>query len=320
MAKREKPGLSGGDTAENALEAYMRDLSHVRNASKHTVKNYGRDVQVFLQFYGRHLGEDVKISTLSKLEARDARAWLSDLSSKNVGASSRARALSSLRGFYRFLARNKLTENAVLKTMRAPKRNAPAPRPLSSDSIDQLLMEAPQAKEGWEGLRDRALFLLLYGSGLRLSEALSLTGEDTAALERGQLTVTGKGRKQRVVPVLEKVSDGLKDYMKACPHPFDRKQPLFKGARGKVLNPAQAQKAMRNLRRQLQFPDHATPHALRHSFASHLLNSGADLRSIQELLGHASLSTTQVYTKVDETSLMKVYEKAHPRAKMTGSK
>jgi integrase/recombinase XerC len=315
MARHENLALSVGDSAENALEAYMRHLSQARNASPHTVKNYGRDVQVFLQFYGKHLGEELKVATLSKLDARDARAWLSDLAAKNVGNSSRARALSSLRGFYRFLARHKLTENAVLKTLRAPKRNPPAPRPLSPDSIDQLLREAPQVKEGWEGLRDRALFLLLYGAGLRLSEALSLTGEDMTALEGGQMTVTGKGRKQRVVPVLADVGQGLKDYMKACPHAFEKKQPLFKGARGKVLNPAQAQKAMRNLRRQLQFPDHATPHALRHSFASHLLNSGADLRSIQELLGHASLSTTQVYTKVDETSLLKVYEKAHPRAK-----
>jgi integrase/recombinase XerC len=315
VAKRENISLSAADSAENALDAYMRHLSQARNASPHTVKNYGHDIQVFSQFYGKHLGEEVKVATLSKLEVSDARAWLSDLASKNVGASSRARALSSLRGFYRFLARSKLTENAVLKTLRAPKRNAPAPRPLSTDSIDQLLQEAPLVKEGWEGLRDRALFLLLYGSGLRLSEALSLNGEDISALESGQITVTGKGRKQRVVPVLEKVGEGLKDYMKTCPHPFEKKLPLFKGMRGKVLNPAQAQKAMRSLRRQLQFPDHATPHALRHSFASHLLNSGADLRSIQELLGHASLSTTQVYTKVDETTLLKVYEKAHPRAR-----
>ncbi|MBI3420107.1 MAG: tyrosine recombinase XerC, partial [Proteobacteria bacterium] len=269
----------------------------------------------FVAFLGKHLGQQLAVENLSKLEMRDARAWLADLAGKGVGASSRARALSAVRGLYRFLARHKLTQNAVLQTIRSPRKPPRAPRPLSAEAVEQLLEEAPRVQEGWQGLRDRALFMLLYGAGLRLSEALALNGEDGGTFESGQITVTGKGRKQRVVPILDRVCAALEDYRKACPHPFEKKRALFMGKKGEKLNPALAQRAMRMLRGQLQLSDHATPHALRHSFASHLLNSGADLRSIQELLGHASLSTTQVYTKVDETSLMRVYEKAHPRAK-----
>ncbi len=315
MARRKELNLDSASAAQEALDAYLRHLKDTRNASAHTVLNYGQDGRGFLAFLNKHLGADITLQHLDTLEPRDARAWLADLAARNVQASSRARALSAMRGFYQWLAKNKVTQNAVLQTLRSPKRPPRAPRPLSSDQVDQLLEEAPIAVEGWSGLRDRALLMLLYGAGLRLAEALGLTGEDVSGMMSGQITVTGKGRKQRIVPVLEPVQAALQDYMKACPHPFEKKKSLFKGMRGEALNPALAQKAMRNLRRQLQFPDSATPHALRHSFASHLLNSGADLRSIQELLGHASLSTTQVYTKVDETSLLKVYEKAHPRAK-----
>jgi integrase/recombinase XerC len=313
MADSEK--LSAASPALKALDAYMRHLKETKNASDHTTKNYAQDGRGFIAFLSKHLGEEVTIASLDKIEMRDARAWLADLAARNIQATSRARALSAMRGFYQWLARNKHTQNAVLKTLRSPKKPPRAPRPLSTDQIDQLMHEATATVEGWTGLRDRALFMLLYGAGLRLAEALSLKSDDISAMQGGHITVTGKGRKQRMVPILEPVVDALQDYMKANPHVVEKKQPLFQGKRGKVLNPAQAQKAMRSLRRQLQFPDNATPHALRHSFASHLLNSGADLRSIQELLGHASLSTTQVYTKVDETSLLKVYEKAHPRAK-----
>ncbi len=314
MARRDEQ-LGAASTPEEAARAWLSHLAVSRNASEHTVVNYGHDLRAFLDFCTRHRGESVSLETLGDLSVQEARAWLAHMAGKGMDASSRARALSALRGFYRWLGRKNLVRNTVLQTLRSPRRPPRAPRPLSSDAIGRLVNEATAARPGWQGLRDRALFLLLYGAGLRISEALALRGEDLAAMETGQITVTGKGRKQRIAPILPPVVEAVRAYMKTCPHVIEKTGPLFVGARGGRWNPALAERSMRNLRRMLQLPDHATPHALRHSFASHLLNSGADLRSIQELLGHTSLSTTQVYTRVDEASLLKTYEKAHPRAK-----
>lgn len=319
MAKRNAlEAVTRASTAEEAVQAWLHMLSSQRNVSEYTVTSYGHDVRVFSGFLTRYRGEDIHVACFEKLDMTEARAWLAELAGAGVGAASRARAISALRSFYAWLAKQKLAENAVLKTLRLPKKPSRAPRPLSENNIDQLMEESVATRGDWVGTRDRALFVMLYGMGLRLGEALALKGKHQKELTEGSITITGKGRKQRVVPVLEDVVAALAAYTKACPFLLHADEPLFRGEKGGALNPAVAERAMRSLRRQLLLPEHATPHALRHSFASHLLASGADLRTIQELLGHASLSTTQQYTKVDEVSLLAVFDKAHPRAKKAG--
>jgi integrase/recombinase XerC len=307
--------LTTASTIEEAIAAWQEVLREIRNVSPHTAVSYAHDVQVFCAFLGRYRGADLRLGDLDALDMTEARAWLADLASKNIGAASRSRAISSTRNFYRWLSKEKLVRNAILQTLRSPKKPQRAPHPLSGGQIDQLMAETEITRTDWVGARDKALFMLLYGAGLRLGEALSLNGAALADMAGGQLTITGKGNKQRIVPILPEVLDEVAAYVKAGPFAISEDGALFRGEKGKRLNPAVAERAMRNIRKQLLLPDHATPHALRHSFASHLLNSGADLRSIQELLGHASLSTTQQYTKLDETSLMAIYDKAHPRAK-----
>lgn len=308
--------LSGGSEAADALAAWCDALRLERNYSEHTVVSYKHDVAVFLGFLSHYRGQAIAVKALQTLDITEARAWLARIAGKGVNAASRGRAISAVRHFFKWLAKQRLVQNAILQTLRAPKKPQRVPRPLNQAQLDQVMVEANATREDWVGLRDHALFMLLYGSGLRLGEALALNGEARTAIEQGQLKVLGKGRKERIVPVLKEVAEAFKPYIAACPYKLEADQPLFRGEKqGKRLNPGVAERAMRHIRTLLSLPEHATPHALRHSFASHLLNSGADLRSIQELLGHASLSTTQHYTKVDESSLMAVFEKAHPRAK-----
>lgn len=308
-------GINGSSSVEEALRAWLAHITDIRGQSEYTATNYAHDVRVFAGFLGAYRGEAITVSVLEKLDVTEARAWLADLAAKNIGAASRARAISAVRAFYKWLAKQKLVKNAVLQTLRLPKKPQRAPHPLTTPQVDELLDNAEILRPDWVGARDRALFMLLYGAGLRLGEALSLNGEDVAAMRSHQLTVTGKGRKQRVVPMLAAVENEIQNYIRACPFEICEDEALFRGEKGGRLNPAVAERAMRAIRAALFLPGHATPHALRHSFASHLLNSGADLRTIQELLGHASLSTTQQYTKVDEESMLAVYEKAHPRAR-----
>ena len=230
-------------------------------------------------------------------------------------ATSNARALSTLRGFFRFLDRRGLASNAALAAVRTPKLPHSVPKPLSAEDAALALQRIGDlAEEPWLGKRDIAILTLFYGCGLRLSEALGLTRAE-APLEPGMLTITGKGRKTRLVPVLPAVASAIADYVATCPHRLASKGPLFVGARGGPLNPRLVQRQMQRLRALLGLPETATPHALRHSFATHLLAGGGDLRAIQELLGHASLSTTQRYTAVDSARLLGVYDQAHPRAK-----
>ncbi len=307
--------LSHTSNAEEAVNAWLSHLTDIRDQSIHTVTNYAHDVRVFIGFLGNYRGQAILVSDFNKLDIIEARAWLADLASNGIAAASRARAISAVRSFYKWLTKQKLVQNAVLQTLRLPKKPQRTPHPLSSHQLDDLIDNAEVVRPDWVGVRDRALFMLLYGCGLRISEALSLNGIDWHAIQSGQLTITGKGRKQRIVPLLDEVKAALKDYLKVCPFAMQDDEAIFRGEKGARLNPAVAERAMRSIRQQYLLPDYATPHALRHSFASHLLNSGADLRSIQELLGHASLSTTQQYTKVDEDSLLAVFEKSHPRAK-----
>ncbi|HEY2891897.1 MAG TPA: tyrosine recombinase XerC [Dongiaceae bacterium] len=307
--------LAVGDLLEQIAE-WRQWLAGERRASPHSLAAYERDLAAFLVFLAEHHGATASLATLTKLDRGDLRAWLAHRSGRGLKASSTGRALSVLRGFYRFLARRKLVENAVVLGMKNPKLPRSVPKALTqaeaSDAIDNI---GELSDEPWVAKRDAALLTLLYGCGLRLGEALSLTRRDQLAARAGRLTVTGKGRKQRIVPVLPIVAEALDDYVAACPHRHD---PLFLGVRGGPLNPRIVQDRLQRLRLLLGLPASATPHALRHSFATHLLAGGGDLRAIQELLGHASLSTTQRYTDVDAAGLMAVYERAHPRAKSAG--
>lgn len=287
-------------------------LTNVRRASRHTVISYQNDLQQFFAFLSEHLGERVSLKHLQALEARDIRAWLASRAG-DYEAASTARALSTVKNFYRRLEQEGKVENAAIFHIRSPKLKKSLPKALQEDQAGQALEHIGALhEETWVNARDLALLTLIYGCGLRISEALSLKGGDVEGAD--SITITGKGNKQRVVPVLPLVKEAIADYMKQCPFGFEKTTPLFYGQRGKPLNPSIFQLQLRKLRNLLNLPESTTPHAFRHSFATHLLSAGGDLRSIQELLGHASLSTTQRYTHVDKERLLKAYGKAHPRA------
>ena len=288
-----------------------------RRMSKNTSAAYAHDVESFLSFVTTHLGQPPNLTDLMSLSIRDFRAWLAALSRRGLSPRSRARALSAVRGLYRYLANVKLGQNSALTILRTPKSNRLVPRPLSPKDAKEAIAAAGKPDKGrapWISLRDQALFILLYGTGLRISEALALTGKDFSGKPE-TLTVTGKGRKQRLVPLLPRVLEAIEAYRDVCPYMIGSDDAFFLGARGKRLNAGIAQRVMRRLRFELDLQDNVTPHALRHSFATHLLSGGGDLRVIQELLGHSSLATTQRYTEVDGTQLQNVYVDAHPRAK-----
>jgi integrase/recombinase XerC len=296
-----------------AIGAWLDWLAAERRASAHTIAAYGRDLAGFFDFLGEHRGEVPSLDGMSSLRPADFRAYLAQRAGDGCERTTIARGLSVLRGFVRFLERRKLAAAPALAALRAPKLPASVPKPLTVEDAGAAIDAAGELTDSvWQQKRDVAILTLLYGCGLRISEALGLTlGE----APRGDvLVVTGKGRKQRHVPVLAVVREAVADYLGACPYPLVKDGPLFVGARGGPLNPRLVQRQMQALRGLLGLPDTATPHALRHSFATHLLGGGGDLRAIQELLGHASLSTTQRYTKVEPEHLLKVYEAAHPRA------
>ena len=304
-----------GDAAVGQAAATWLDwLTHEKRASPHSIDGYGRDLAAFLAFLQAHRGEPPGLDALAALSASDFRAYLAQRFDDGLARSSAARGLSALRGFFRFLDRRGLCSNAAIATVRTPRLPKSVPKALSEDEAAQSLETIEElALKPWMGKRDLALLTLLYGCGLRLGEALGLTRAE--APHGDALRVTGKGNKQRVVPVLPIVCEAIDDYLAHCPWRLAPDAPLFVGARGGPLNPGVVQRQMRRLRGALGLPETATPHALRHSFATHLLGSGGDLRSIQELLGHASLSTTQRYTAVDSARLIEVHRAAHPRAR-----
>ena len=253
---------------------------------------------------------------MEALKPRDFRAYLADRAGRGIKASSNNRALSVLRGFFRWLQRNGLAENAALSGLRGPKSEKALPKALTAREAAAVVGEMEvQDADGWIVRRDAALVLLLYGAGLRIGEALSLTRGEAPAKRQEALRVVGKGRKERIVPLLPLIPEAIHAYLAACPFEAPPEGPLFLGARGGPLRARLLQKTLQSLRRQLGLPETTTPHALRHSFATHLLADGGDLRAIQELLGHASLSTTQRYTAVDASSILAVYDKSHPRAR-----
>jgi integrase/recombinase XerC len=296
-----------------AIGAWLDWLTAERRASAHTIAAYGRDLAAFFDFLGAHRGEVPNLAGISSLSPAEFRAYMAQRAMDGRERTTIARGLSVLRGFVRFLERRKLASAPGLAVLRAPKLPQSVPKPLTvEDAAGAIDAAGDLSLSVWQQKRDIAILTLLYGCGLRISEALGLSLGEAPRSEI--LVVTGKGRKQRHVPVLPAVREAVTDYLTACPYPLEKNGPLFVGARGGPLNPRLVQRQMQTLRGMLGLPDTATPHALRHSFATHLLGGGGDLRAIQELLGHASLSTTQRYTKVEPEQLLAIYEAAHPRA------
>jgi integrase/recombinase XerC len=301
-----------------ALTDWQDWLTHEKHYSAHTLDAYSRDVISFFKFLGRHLGHAPGLEDLDRLSTRDFRGYLARQNAEGLERTSTARAMSTLKTFFKYLVREGRIENTVIQTVRIPKVPKSIPKALSiQDALTALDVVEELSDDVWVGKRDKALLTLLYGCGLRLGEALKLSRDEGLRALDGDasLVISGKGGKQRLVPVLPAVSIAIQDYLDVCPFQFEGDAPLFVGVRGKRLNPAIAQKTVRELRALLKLPDSATPHALRHSFATHLLGGGGDLRTIQELLGHASLSSTQRYTEVDGEHLSMVYDATHPRAK-----
>jgi integrase/recombinase XerC len=303
-------------SAESLKLNWLAALRYERRASAHTLRAYGDDVSRFISFLRNHQGTEVYDHTLGGVLPADIRAFITRRRSEGLGPRGVHRAVSGIRSFFRHLAREGIVDNAAPRAVRTPRLPRTLPRPLSRADADRTLKHAaaPSGADGksdWIAARDAALLTLLYGAGLRISEALSLKRCDAPLGE--SLVILGKGRKERIIPVLPEVRQQIDRYVALRPPANTPDEPLFVSRRLRPMSAREAQSLMQNLRSSLGLSDRATPHALRHSFASHLLDGGADLRSVQELLGHASLSTTQTYTQIETKRLMQVYKKAHPR-------
>jgi integrase/recombinase XerC len=314
MAKpREIETFGTAPDAARAIMAWLTYLASERRAAAKTVEAYRRDIGQFMAFLSGHLGGSPALKDLAALTPSDFRAFMAKRRSHDIGSRSLARQLSAIRAFYRHAERRGILHNPALSVLRTPKIAHSVPKPLSAPAASALVKAdaLDNGAEAWIAARDAAVLTLLYGCGLRISEALGLTPSQMA---REPLTIIGKGGKARIVPLLPVARAAVERYLSLCPFPLDPKAPLFRGEKGGPLNARNIQLLIARLRGAFGLPDTATPHALRHSFATHLLTSGADLRTIQELLGHASLSTTQVYTEVNAAHLLEQYVKAHPRA------
>ncbi|WP_348540020.1 tyrosine recombinase XerC [Shimia sp. R11_0] len=299
--------------AQEALERFLAHKVALENVSDNTVAAYRRDVSDFITFMTMHRGEPQGLAPLKDIGVPDMRSWMAQARSSGIAPRSLARKLSAVKSFYRWLAEREGFEPTAVLAMRAPKFQAKLPRPLAEDAALQVLETVElQSQEDWVGARDVAVITLLYGCGLRISEALDLKGKDVPLPET--LRIVGKGGKERLVPVLDAARAAMEHYISLSPHMVTEDGAVFRGVRGGPLSARVVQKTMQQTRQQLGLPASATPHALRHSFATHLLSAGGDLRAIQELLGHASLSTTQAYTQVDTARLMEVYNRTHPKA------
>jgi integrase/recombinase XerC len=308
--------LSVSSDVAAELTRWLSYLAAEKRMSPKTVEAYARDARQFLTFLAEHLGGAPSLKQLAKLTPQDVRAFMAARRAAGLSGRSLMRVLAGARSFARFLERNGKGKVGALSAVRAPKVAKTLPKPLAVSAAKQISdvdLRAGEEREPWVIARDAAVLALLYGSGLRISEALGLKRKDVAKAP-DVVTVTGKGNKARMVPVLPQVNRLITDYLKLCPFKSGPNEPLFIGARGGPLSPRIVQLAMATLRGTLGLPETATPHALRHSFATHLLARGGDLRAIQELLGHASLSTTQIYTAVDAERLLEIYASTHPRA------
>lgn len=296
------------------VEAWLDHMVLDRGLSEGTREAYGRDLVQFLAHIKHERGRSPVMADLEKLDTRTIRGFLARRRRQGVSGRTLAGTMSALRMFFRWLEATETLKNRAILTVAMPKIPHSVPKPLTVGHAANAVEEASTAEMDWIGARDTAVLLLLYGSGLRISEALGMLVKDAPTLDRDVLRVIGKGSKERVVPVIPVTIAAIESYRKQCPFPLEPNDILFRGAKGGPLSPRIIQLAMERIRTQLKLPASATPHALRHSFATHLLSAGADLRQIQELLGHASLSTTQVYTEVDRDRLLAVYDAAHPRA------
>lgn len=304
------------ESLQIVIQEWDEWLRHNRRLSPRTLVSYHSDLQQFLGFLGKHLGEEVTLSHLIDLKVRDFRAWMSARTNEEFFVRSTARAVSIIRTFFKYLNRLGHTNTAIL-SIRSPRLKIGLPRSLLVDQTKSMLDDIGSLEtERWVGQRNKALFTLLYGCGLRISEALSLTHKQIPLGDC--LIVKGKGDKERAVPLFPLVAQEIEAYLALCPYKLGPNDPLFIGIKGKKLNQGMVTRTMRQYRRLVGLPDNTTPHSLRHSYATHLMNSSHDLRGVQELLGHASLSTTQIYTNADQDYLMNVYKDAHPRAKGKG--
>ncbi len=305
--------LAISPAARDALQGWLSHLKSLDGKAAHTLTAYARDVTGWLAFLAQHRGGTEGLAALATVPASDLRSWMAAERARGVSARSLARSLSAVKTFTAWLADRQGADATTILSTRGPKYRRKLPRPLSVDAAAAMIDSVgDQARDDWVAARDVAVVTLLYGCGLRISEALGLTGAVHPLPD--VLRITGKGNKTRLVPVLPAARAAVARYVQLCPYDLTPSEPLFRGTRGGPLNPRLIALVMEKARMQLGLPSTATPHAMRHSFATHLLAAGGDLRSIQELLGHASLSTTQAYTAVDAARLMEVYEKAHPRA------
>ena len=296
------------------LSLWLQEQQAARGISPHTSVAYQNDVAQFLGFLIAYQGQQPTVSSLGTLSLRDIRGFLAECQRKEIGAASRNRKLSAIKSYLKFVYAKHAIKNDEVMMIRGPKKPQRLPRPLSIvDAGNAIEIAKDVDKRPWIRARDTALLTLLYACGLRISEALSLTGDQTPL--GPELRILGKGRKVRMVPVLPAAREAMDAYIAVCPYDIEGDAPIFRAIRGGVMSSRDASKLMENVRNLLGLPPSATPHAMRHSFASHLLGAGGDIRAIQELLGHSSLSATQIYTKLDETQLIDVYRKSHPKGK-----
>lgn len=304
-------GEALSDSLDTTLDQWCGFLLGTRNSSRHTVEAYRRDADDFLRFLTEYRGEPV--SAEDRIARADLRAWMAERNRRGLKATSVSRGMSAVRSLYRWLEETTGVDGSMVAAARSPRVKNRLPRPVAKVDLADLLSQAGKSDTPWIAARDAAILTLLYGCGLRISEALSLNGRDAPLSV--SLKVRGKGGKERLVPALPAVREAVETYRHLCPYPLEPDLALFRGARGGPLGARAVQSTMERLRAEMGLPASATPHALRHSFATHLLEAGGDLRTIQELLGHASLSTTQRYTGVEAERLMEVYDRAHPRAR-----
>ena len=298
---------------QKAVSLWLDWLGHERQLANNTQTAYLHDLEVFMSFMAKHLGGAVRLIDLQNLSTRDFRAYMTSVQLSGLSKSSIARAISTIKNFFRYLEQQISVKNDSINLLKSPKLPHSIPKALTvNDAKTSLKASKILAKSPWVGLRDMAILHLLYGCGLRISEAINMNGDEIPITET--ITITGKGGKQRLVPILPEVRGAIENYINVCPYIIKSDSPLFFGTQGKRLNPAIIQRTMRTIQGLVGLPSTATPHALRHSFGTHLLLSGADLRAIQELLGHTSLSTTQRYTEVNSAHLIEVHKKAHPRS------
>ncbi len=305
---------------DNELQLLIKEwidyLSLNKRYSKHTLRAYITDLFYFLKFFNQHFGQAISLKLLEDLSVQDIRSWLAKRRQDEVKAVSNARAISVVKNFFKFLRRKKLICNEKIYNIKVPNKARPLPKALSQEAAIQFTESIESFADDWVGKRDVAALLLMYGAGLRISEVLSLSLSDIPQDGQEYMVITGKGKKQRQIPILPIISKALKEYIKECTFDLSAKAKLFIGKSGKLLNPNVLRARIRVARKALNLPDYTTPHAFRHSFATHLLSEGGDIRTIQELLGHSSISTTQRYTKVNASNLIKAFQKFHPTNKV----